>query len=312
MATGTAKIDHDLTSNPIRRYKSAVNAILVYLAITTCSITLLPLASLAEPSPQRIVSIVPALTEALFAIGARSQIVGVGSFDTVPAGSASLPRVGGLLDPDLEQILSLRPDLVVLYGNQSDLIEQLARAGVSTFPYIHGGIADSLSTLQNLGTTVGKGNEAQQLADSIASKLNHLRVFLQERPQPKVLLVFGREPGSLRNIYASGGMGFLHDMLEAAGGINILAHVPRESIQLTSEAILAGAPEVIIELTYDGRVNSDNQSAQHSAWSQLSAIPAVRNKRVHLLLGAHFLQPGPRLAEATTAIAQALHPDVWP
>ena len=95
-------------------------------------------------------------------------------------------------------------------------------------------------------------------------------------------------------------------MLEAAGGINILAHVPRESIQLTSEAILAGAPEVIIEL------NSDNQSAQHSAWSQLSAIPAVRNKRVHLLLGAHFLQPGPRLAEATTAIAQALHPDVWP
>ena len=312
MATGTAKIDHDLTSNPIRRYKRSVNAIIGYLAITACSISLLPLASLAEHSPQRIVSVVPALTEALFALGAKNQIVGVGSFDTVPTDSASLPRVGGLLDPDLEQILSLQPDLVVLYSSQSDLIEQLARAGISTFTYIHGGLADSLSTLRTLGTTVGKGNEAQQLVDSITSELNILKVFLGGRPKPRALLVFGREPGSLRNIYASGGVGFLHHMLEAAGGLNILTHVPRESIQLTSEAILAGAPEVIIELTYANRVNSDNQSAQHSAWNQLSAIPAVRNQRVHLLLGAHFLQPGPRLAEATTAIAQALHPDIWP
>src|SRR5687767_3710713 len=96
--------------------------------------------------PQRIISIIPALTEVLFAIGAGPRVVAVGSFDEYPPEVKKLERVGALLDPDLERILSLKPDLVTVYGSQADLLRQLERAGVPTFLYRHAGLADVSST----------------------------------------------------------------------------------------------------------------------------------------------------------------------
>ena len=265
----------------------------------------------AQPRPQRIISIVPALTETLFAIGAGPQVVGVGSFDTQPSEVATRVRVGGLIDPDMERIFALRPDLVLLYGSQQGQIQQLTRAGIPVFAYAHGGLTDTLSLIRQLGARTGHTMAAERVASAIEERLDDLRARTGGRTRPRVLLVFGREPRSLRNIYASGGFGFLHDMLEAAGGDNVFADVQRESVQLTSEAILTAAPDVIIELTYDERMTPDNQASEIAVWNRLPAIPAVRNGRVHLLLGNQFVVPGPRLAEATAAIARALHPDAF-
>ena len=102
-----------------------------------------------------MVSLVPAVTEMLFAVGAGPQVVGVSSFDKTPAEVATRPRVGALLDPDLERILSLKPDLVVTYGSQDALHEQLARASIATFTYRHGGIGDTLETLEAIGARTG-------------------------------------------------------------------------------------------------------------------------------------------------------------
>ena len=265
----------------------------------------------AQQRPQRIISIVPSLTETLFAIGAGPQVVGVGTFDTHPSDVATLPRVGGLIDPDMERIFALRPDLVILHGSQQDQIQQLTRANIPVFSYAHGGLADTLSVIRALGARTGHTTDADRVAGAIEERLADLRARTGRRTRPRVLLVFGREPRSLRNIYASGGFGFLHDVLEAAGGDNVFAGVPRESVQLTSEAILTAAPDVIIELTYDERMTPDNQAAEIAVWNRLSAIPAVREGRVHLLLGNQFVVPGPRLAEATAAIARALHPNAF-
>lgn len=265
----------------------------------------------AQPRPERIISIVPSLTETLFAIGAGPEVVGVGSFDTYPSEVATLPRVGGLIDPDMERILALRPDLVVLHTSQQDQIQQLMRASIPVFTYTHGGLDDTLSVIRELGVRTGHATGAERVTSEIQQRLADIRARTGGRTRPRVLLVFGREPRSLRNIYASGGYGFLHDMLEAAGGDNVFADVQRESVQLTSEAIVTAAPDVIIELTYDDRMTPDNQASEIAVWNRLPAIPAVRNGRVHLLLGNQFVVPGPRLAEATAAIARALHPDAF-
>jgi ABC-type Fe3+-hydroxamate transport system substrate-binding protein len=264
-----------------------------------------------QARPERIVSVVPALTETLFAIGAGDDVVGVGTFDTHPPEVATRPRVGGLLDPDMEQIFALRPDLVVFHGSQQDQIEQVTRAGIDTFTYVHGGVDDTLTVIRRLGARTNRQADAEQLAASIEDRLAALRTRLAGRDRPRVLLVFGREPGSLRNVYASGGTGFLHDMLEAAGGENVFVELPRESLPLTSEAILTAAPDVIVELTYDERMTAGSQASEIAVWDRLSSVPAVRARRVHLLLGNQFVQPGPRMADATEAIAQALHPDAF-
>ena len=279
--------------------------------LATCLVLVVSVPVTAQPRPQRIISIVPSLTETLFAIGAGPQVVGVGSFDTHPSEVATLPRVGGLIDPDMERIFALRPDLVILHGSQQDQIQQLTRASIPVFSYTHGGLTDTLSVIRELGARTGHAMDAEHVAGEIEQRLADVRARTGGRTRPRVLLVFGREPRSLRNIYASGGFGFLHDMLEAAGGDNVFADVRRESVQLTSEAIVTAAPDVIIELTYDDRMTPNNQAAEIAVWNRLPAIPAVRNGRVHLLLGNQFVVPGPRLAEATAAIAHALHPEVF-
>ena len=98
-------------------------------------------AARAAPPPekaQRIVSLVPAVTEMLFAIGAGPQVVGVSSYDHFPPEVEALPKVGALLDPDTERILSLRPDLVVVYGSQAETEARFKKAGIRTFNYRHG------------------------------------------------------------------------------------------------------------------------------------------------------------------------------
>jgi len=122
--------------------------------VTPAARTLRPL-DLWTFGPTRIVSLVPAVTEMLFAIGAGPQVVGVSSYDRFPAEVLTRPKVGALVDPDFERILSLRPDLVVVYGTQTDLIARLDRAHVATFKYELFGLAEITRTIRLLGDQTG-------------------------------------------------------------------------------------------------------------------------------------------------------------
>lgn len=262
-------------------------------------------ASIGAP-PQRIVSLVPAVTEMLFAIGAGPQVIAVSSYDQDPPEVRQLPRVGALLDPDVERILSLRPDLVVTYGSQSDLKQQLSRASIPVFDYRHAGLADVTDTMRRLGAASGHGREADEAAAAIEQALARVRDGAAGRPRPRTLLVFGRERGALRNIYASGGRGFLHDMLEAAGGSNVFADIDRESVQATTELILARAPEVILEVRSTDVLSAEDAAREAETWSPLASVPAVRRKRVIVLTGKGLTVPGPRVAEVVRQMAEAL------
>ena len=263
----------------------------------------------AAAPPQRIVSLVPALTEMLFAIGAGPQVVGVSSYDRYPPEAAARPRVGALLDPDVERIFSLRPDLVAVYGSQVDLKRQLGRAGVPVFDYRHAGLADILTTLAALGRVTGHDVEAAAVAAGIERRLADVRRRTSRGPKVRTLLVFGREPGALRNIYAAGGRGFLHDMLVAAGGENVFADLAQESVQATIEILLARAPDVILELREGEPLNDDEVRRRMADWARLASIPAVRDGRIVVVSGPGLVVPGPRVADAVTRLARALHPE---
>jgi iron complex transport system substrate-binding protein len=270
---------------------------------------MLAVAVAVHAEPRRVVSIVPATTEMLFAMGAGDRLVAVGSYDRFPPEVERLPRVSALLDPNVERILSLRPDLVIIYGTQTDLRTQLERAQVPFYPYVHRGLADITETIRSLGARVGVATEANALAARIERQLAEIRARVAQSPRPKTLLVFGREPGTLKNIDASGGVGFLHDILETAGGTDLLADAKQQSVTMTTELVLARAPDVIIELRYargDPTTPSDL-----SAWDALPSVPAVKNHRVFMLRGEEFVVPGPRIALATERLARTLHPELF-
>ena len=270
-----------------------------------------PGSSLATAPARRIVSLVPALTEMLFAIGAGPQVVAVSSFDDFPPEVKALPRVGALLDPDVERILTLRPDLVITYGSQGSVEAQLARAGIRTFSYKHGGVMAILQTLRELGTATGRVPQAEGKAREIEAKLNAVRAAVRGYARPRVLLVFGRQPRSLRQMYASGGVGFLNDILEAAGGTNVFADIEQESVQPSQETLLTRAPDVIIEIRSGRSDAATDVLGERSAWSPLASIPAVRNGRIHFLSGAQYVVPGPRVGLAAEQLARMLHPEAF-
>ena len=91
----------------------------------------------ARGRPERIVSLVPAVTEMIYAMGDGARVAAVSNYDHFPAAVAALPRVGGLLDPSVERILAIKPDLVIVYATQQELIDRLERAGIPYFNYQH-------------------------------------------------------------------------------------------------------------------------------------------------------------------------------
>ena len=261
-----------------------------------------------QSTPERIISLVPNVTEILFAIGAGPQVVAVSNYDVEPPEVRSLPTVGALIDPDTEKILSLRPDLVVTYGSQSELQAQLKRASIPFFDYRHGGLDHIMVTMRALGARTGHAEQAEQAARRLQASIDAVKARVAGRPRPRTLLVFGREPGSLRNIYASAGRGFLHDMLAAAGGEDVLSDIDKESAQVSTEMILARKPDVILELNAATRLNDADLKAVTDPWMTLSSVPAVRNKRVIILTGPGMTVPGPRVVDGLEKMAKALHP----
>jgi iron complex transport system substrate-binding protein len=263
----------------------------------------------AQRAATRVVSLVPNVTEMLFAVGAASQVVGVSSYDDFPPETKALPRVGALLDPDTERILSLRPDLVVVYGSQTELEGQFTRAGIRVYPYRHGGIDSILQAIRDVARLTGHPADGDRVVREVRSQLDAVRLRVRGQRRPRAMLVIGRDAGALRGVYVSGGIGFLHELLDIAGGDDVFGDIKREAAQPSNETMIVRAPEVIIELHPGEQPPADALQKERASWNLLASVPAVRTGRVHLLYGGYLLAAGPRIGRAAETLAHVLHPD---
>jgi len=257
--------------------------------------------------PQRIVSLIPAATEMLFAIGAGADVVGVSSFDRFPVEATTRPRVGALLDPDTERILSLRPTLVVVYDTQTELRTQLDRAAIPTFRYRHGSVADIYDTIRSLGAAVDRAQNAEAVVVRMRADIAAVTASVQGRRVP-TLFVVGRDPGTLQHVYVAGGAGFLNELVELAGGSNVFGDIARQALEVSTEQLLARRPDVIVELWPDGSLDQRMRESERAAWNALSALPAVKAHRIIEITDDRLAIPGPRLPAGIRLLAAALHP----
>jgi len=275
------------------------------LALAAC----VTLGAATDTVPRRVISLIPATTEMIFAMGAGSRLIAVSSFDQYPPEVARLPRVGALLDPDTERILSLRPDLVIVYGTQTELKRSLDRATIPYYSYEHRAMPDIMATVRAVGARIGFAPQANALATSMEASLAAVRAKVAGQRRPRTMLVFERDRTTLQNLYASGGYGFLADLLEVAGGENVFADVKQQSVQASTEMILARRPEVIVELRYGDTAKDLDSARDLRVWDSLSSLPAVKAKRVVILVGDQYVVPGPRIVQAARELGRALHPE---
>ncbi len=270
-------------------------------------------AAARRASARRIVSLVPALTEMLFAVGAGPQVVAVSSYDEFPPEVKALPQVGALLDPDTERILALRPGP----GDRLRLAVGRSRRSSSGPASAPSATATAASTpcsrrCGELGAATGHAAEAARVvADAAAAGSRPCaRAWRSGR---------GRASCSCSSASrdAARDLRQRRQRLPArdAGGrrrAERLRRRARESVQPSQETLLTRAPDVILEVRAAGLLEQGEVARERGVWSALPGLPAVRNQRVHLLSGGYLLVPGPRLADATEAFARALHPDAFP
>ncbi|MEE9229288.1 MAG: helical backbone metal receptor [Acidobacteriota bacterium] len=260
--------------------------------------TVLLLGAGAAPAarPERIITMAPNLTEIVFSLGAGERLVAVSKYSDYPHAARALPRAGGFINPDIERVLAYQPDLVILRDYSTRLEEKLRAFSIPVLRVHDESISDIMETIRSIGEALGTEPEAARLTASIERDLEQFRRRPEPARRPRVLLVTGRSPGTLQNLYTTGRGTFLHEMIRLAGGENLFGDSRIPYPKLSKEEIIARDPEVIVEPVSATSYNGARPDL--GVWQRLGSLSAVRSGRLHLLEGDYVLIPGPRIGQA--------------
>jgi iron complex transport system substrate-binding protein len=251
----------------------------------------------------RVVSLAPAITETLFALGAGPQVVGVSQYCDYPPEVLKLPKIGTFLTPNIEAIAGLRPTIVIGLQTSSDLreIHALKEMGFSVLMVDDNSIAGIEASIRTIGDALGRRPDANALLDQIRFQIGAIEERLRGVPDRRVLMVVGHQP-----MVAVGGGTYLDELLKMARATNIAADSAQTWPRLSLEYIIAMRPQVIL----DGQMGTDPNSPS-SFWAKYSTIPAVHDDRVVGYPENPTLHPGPRIAQTLELLARLIHPEAF-
>lgn len=276
--------------------------ILVTAAVVCC--VAVALRARADLAPQRIVSLAPSLTELVFALGVGSRVVGVTRQCDYPPEARSLPKVGTFLAPNIEAVLAARPDIVLVTPSPANQrpVERLRQLGVRLLVVDPRSIADLERSFRTVAEALGVPQKGDTLAAAFLASIRATRERVAHCPVRKVLLVVSRQP-----LIAAGRDTIQHEIIELAGGLNVVARVGRGWPRLSLEFVLQAAPEIV----WDASMGSDTRDTDEAAafWQRFPDLPAVRQGQVLLHADDRLLRPGPRLPEGLRELAEKFHPD---
>ena len=253
-----------------------------------------------EPSARRIVSLVPSVTDWIVALGVADRLVGRTRYDTA-AILREIPSVGGMLDPSIELLVSLAPDLVLVgTGTEAAATRaSLRRLGVRTHPVAVETIGDVHGTLTELGRLLDVAPPAAVLQRRVAEALAVTRGAYADRVRVRVLYVVWASPP----ITAGAGT-FIDELITIAGGENVFRDAPAAWPPVTYETIVARDPDIIVWPQGLAGVRSVEELARRPGWAK---VPAVGDGRVVFVAGHLFERPGPNLMVAAAELARHIH-----
>ncbi len=254
-------------------------------------------------SVKRIISLAPSITEILFALGLHQEIVGVTSFCDYPEAALAKPKIGGYVNPSIEKIISLKPDLIIgtRDGNRLETIHRLNDLGFSVYVVNPKGFDGVIKTIQNIGEIVARKDESKRIIKNTMTRKENIVRLTQSLPKPKVFFQIGNAP-----IITVGRGSLGDDLISLAGGKSIsedeLVTYPLYSI----ETILSKAPEIIIMSSMESKKNYSNLIKW---WQNWKSIPAVKKSAIYVIDSDLVDRPTPRMVEGLEALAKMIHPE---
>ncbi|MSV34555.1 MAG: cobalamin-binding protein [Bryobacterales bacterium] len=260
---------------------------------------------------QRIVSTVPSVTEILYALGLDDRVVGVTRFCRYPPEAQQKPQIGDYINPNLEAIASLRPDLVIIQTNPVRLAQRLAALRLRSLEVNQENIDAIYRSIRVIGKATGTESRGEQQIAALQKGLEAIHARSARLQPTRVMFVVGRAPNRLDGLIVVGKASYLNELIALAGGENIFTDAVAAYPQISLEEVLARNPEVILDfgdMANPAAVTDAHKRGVVSVWQRAASLEAVKNHRVHAVAADLFVVPGPRAIQAAQAIFDLLHP----
>jgi iron complex transport system substrate-binding protein len=251
--------------------------------------------------PERLVSLAPSITEILYSLGLDHQLVGDTDYCDYPLEARQKPHVGALLNPSLERIVALRPDLVLGTpgANRRAIADQLERMGVPLYGLTAHSVDDMLRSISDLGFILGREAQAQKLERDLRARIQAVEQRVRAMPRRRVLFVVWYRP-----LVTAGPSSFVADVMRRAGGASISDDLRGEWPHLSLEEVIRRDPEVILFPRSESFSPALGEFERLPGWKELAA---VKGHRMYFVSDA-INRPSPRLVDAMEEVARALHP----
>lgn len=259
----------------------------------------------------RVVSLAPSVTETLFALGLGERVVGVSKYSEYPPEAKRKPRVGGLLDPNLEAIVALKPTLVVLLSEFREKISFIEALGLKTLTLEHRTTRGILESISTIGDACDVTERAQSLRTELAQRMDAVKSRVAAKPAVRTMVVIGESggDGSLKSFFLSGKDGFYDEILRLAGGTNVVEGMTLGISSIAAEGVITLNPDVIIEIVLANGGPALDHEVVRQAWQQVPSVSAVKSGRIHIIDADYVSVPGPRFVRVLEDFARFLHPE---
>lgn len=252
-----------------------------------------------ESAPERIVSLAPANTEIVYALGLLDKLEGVTTYDDYPAEVADIAKVGDFVTPNMEAIVAAEPDLILATtGVQADVITQLEGTGATVVAIDPQTLAALYTSIETVGKATGTSDEAAELVEDMKSDIAAISDAVSAEGPTEAFIEIAQDP-----LYTAGAGTLLDDLIKAAGGANIVTEPGYVGYSL--EQLVTDDPTVYLATL--GSMSDPSDLAARAGYDKLSA---VKTERVYVLEDNLVSRPGPRVVAGIAQIAKALHPDV--
>jgi iron complex transport system substrate-binding protein len=272
----------------------------------------LAFAALLSAQPQRIVSTTPSITEILFALGLGDRVAGVTRFCRYPPEAQLKPKIGDYINPNIEAIAALKPDLVIIQTNPARLRDRLSAMHLRVIEVDQLNIAGIYSSIGAVGDAAGVPERAEKLVDSIRADLDTVRSRAAGLKPVRVMFVVGRSMGRLDGLVVAGKASFLNEVIRIAGGENVFKDAVAAYPKVSLEEVMARNPEVILDMgDMSDTVGVTDQHKREvvALWDRVATVDAVKHHGVFAISSEIYIVPGPRVAQSARAIFDMLHPE---
>ncbi len=254
-----------------------------------------------EKTPEKIVSLSPAHTEILFALGLGDKVIGVSNWCNKPEEALEKEKVGDAFSLDKEKLVSLQPDIVFIPGSKdSPQVKEIEDLGIPVYVSNPESVSEVFDEIKSVAEVTGVKDKGQQLADELQNELDGVKQKLEAYEGSKVKVLVLVDP----ELWTVGPGSFIDEVVALAGGENAMADVDMQYLQVSMEEVLSRDPDVILVTVPEDQCAA---LAERPGWTDLRA---VKEDRVYYVDGDLVSRPGPNIVEAIKEVAGYLYPDL--